>query len=341
MALALAGSLFFSISPAPGPRQVALYLVLTMAPFALVAPLIGPWLDRVRGGRRWVLVGANALRAVICRLDDRPPRQPAAVPRGLRGAGAVEELPGGQVGPGAHGGELRRRAGRGQLEAVAALGHHGLRRGHPRRHRGAGWSAARAPLFLAAVAFIGAALLAVADPGDPGGRRARRHARARRAARRRHPPGGLGHGLLRGIVGFLTFLLAFDLRGDDDRRGVRRGAGGQRPRVAARRAARPRRCAGPRCPRSASCSCSSGSPRRSACVSACSAGIVGAALLAAVGRAWPRAPASWPSTRSSSATPPTPTGAGRSPASRPASSSSGWSGPSSRWWSTSRPGSAS
>ncbi|HEY8547446.1 MAG TPA: MFS transporter, partial [Acidimicrobiales bacterium] len=68
IALALAGSLFFSISPTQAKERVALGLVLTMAPFSLVAPLIGPWLDRVRGGRRWVVVGANALRAGICVL---------------------------------------------------------------------------------------------------------------------------------------------------------------------------------------------------------------------------------------------------------------------------------
>src|SRR5690349_8065938 len=44
VALALAGSLFFSISPDAARGRVALYLVLTMAPFAVVAPLIGPFL---------------------------------------------------------------------------------------------------------------------------------------------------------------------------------------------------------------------------------------------------------------------------------------------------------
>ena len=43
---------------------MALYLALTMAPFAVVAPLIGPALDRMRGGRRLMVIGANALRAV-------------------------------------------------------------------------------------------------------------------------------------------------------------------------------------------------------------------------------------------------------------------------------------
>ncbi|HET6954245.1 MAG TPA: MFS transporter [Acidimicrobiales bacterium] len=66
IALALAGSLFFDIDPSAARSKVALYLALTMAPFAVVAPLIGPVLDRARGGRRLMLIGANALRAVLC-----------------------------------------------------------------------------------------------------------------------------------------------------------------------------------------------------------------------------------------------------------------------------------
>ncbi|HKY68990.1 MAG TPA: MFS transporter [Acidimicrobiales bacterium] len=68
IALALANSLFFDIDPNAARSKVALYLALTMAPFAVVAPLIGPALDRMRGGRRFMVIGANALRAVICVL---------------------------------------------------------------------------------------------------------------------------------------------------------------------------------------------------------------------------------------------------------------------------------
>jgi len=68
VALALANSLFFDISPDAARSKVALYLALTMAPFAVVAPLIGPALDRTRGGRRLVVIGANALRVVLCIL---------------------------------------------------------------------------------------------------------------------------------------------------------------------------------------------------------------------------------------------------------------------------------
>ena len=32
-----------------------LFQLISVAPFAIVAPLIGPWLDRMTGGRRFVV----------------------------------------------------------------------------------------------------------------------------------------------------------------------------------------------------------------------------------------------------------------------------------------------
>jgi hypothetical protein len=69
--MALAGSLFFSISPHAARNRVALYLFLTMAPFAVVAPWLGPVLDRRRSGRRTMVIVSNAGRAVICALMGR------------------------------------------------------------------------------------------------------------------------------------------------------------------------------------------------------------------------------------------------------------------------------
>jgi MFS family permease len=45
---------------------VTLFLVLTMLPFAIVAPLIGPFLDRFRRGRRWAIGATLAIRAGCC-----------------------------------------------------------------------------------------------------------------------------------------------------------------------------------------------------------------------------------------------------------------------------------
>jgi hypothetical protein len=70
--IALANSLFFDLDPNDARWKVFLYLALTMAPLALVAPFIGPALDRSVGGRRWMIVAVNAGRALVClvMIDD-------------------------------------------------------------------------------------------------------------------------------------------------------------------------------------------------------------------------------------------------------------------------------
>lgn len=62
--VSLAGSLFFSLSPSASQQQTLLYLGVTMVPFALLAPLIGPVIDRFRDASRWVAAVLFALRAV-------------------------------------------------------------------------------------------------------------------------------------------------------------------------------------------------------------------------------------------------------------------------------------
>jgi MFS family permease len=66
VAVALAGTLFFSTSVTQARGRVALALIITMAPFALLAPFIGPLLDRVRDGRRFILVGTMLARGLLC-----------------------------------------------------------------------------------------------------------------------------------------------------------------------------------------------------------------------------------------------------------------------------------
>ncbi len=65
-AVSLAGSLFFSISPEAAQDKIILYLLLTMAPFAVVAPALGPLIDRSRGARRAMAVTSAAVRALLC-----------------------------------------------------------------------------------------------------------------------------------------------------------------------------------------------------------------------------------------------------------------------------------
>lgn len=66
VAVALAGTLFFSTSPTQARGKVALALLITMAPFALLAPFIGPMLDRVQHGRRYILIGTVFARGLLC-----------------------------------------------------------------------------------------------------------------------------------------------------------------------------------------------------------------------------------------------------------------------------------
>jgi MFS family permease len=56
----------FAIPTDQARGQVAQFLALTMAPFALLAPFIGPLLDRFRHGRRWAIGTTLALRAFLC-----------------------------------------------------------------------------------------------------------------------------------------------------------------------------------------------------------------------------------------------------------------------------------
>jgi hypothetical protein len=64
--VALADSLFFAVGSDAARPKVLLYLLLTMAPFAVVAPVLGPFLDRTRGGRRLLISLSCAGRAVLC-----------------------------------------------------------------------------------------------------------------------------------------------------------------------------------------------------------------------------------------------------------------------------------
>ena len=66
VAVALAGTLFFSTSVDQARGRIALTLLITMAPFAVLAPFIGPMLDRVRDGRRYIMLGTLLARGLLC-----------------------------------------------------------------------------------------------------------------------------------------------------------------------------------------------------------------------------------------------------------------------------------
>ena len=215
VATSLAGSLFFSIPTGEARGRVALYLFLTIAPFAIIGPLMGPALDRMQGGRRLLVVLTGVARVVVCLLMATAvdslllfPCAFAVLVLGKAYAIARSALVPTVVENDADLVEANSRLSLlgGVSGFVAAVpGAIVL------KLAGAEWV-----LVLAAVAGGVQALLAsrlpattvAAEPPDAAEQEELRGAGVLLAAE--------GMGLLRGVVGFLTFLLAFALRGGGD-----------------------------------------------------------------------------------------------------------------------------
>jgi hypothetical protein len=214
VAIALAGTLFFSIDPNEARSKVFFYLALTMAPFAVVAPLVGPALDRAEGGRRWILIGASALRCLVCALMIRDVDSLLLFPEAfalLVVSKSHQVAKSALVPSTVHSDEELVEANSklslisGLMGFVAALpGALLLRFG------GSEWV-----LALASVVFAVGVAVAWRIP------RVQVAARPETAVAKEELRGagvvlaGSAMGLLRGVVGFLTFLLAFALRTDD------------------------------------------------------------------------------------------------------------------------------
>jgi hypothetical protein len=209
VAVALAGSLFFSISPDAARGRVVLYLLLTMAPFAVVAPLIGPAIDRRAGGRRLMVIVSAAGRAAMCLflIDDIDglllfPEAFAVLVLAKGYAVAKSALV-----PGLVRDESALVEANSKLTLVSGIV--GLLAGLPGaavlQLAGPGWV-----IGLAMVAFTCAAVAATRLPGIAVG------SGDAKGPAVPLPIGvvlaGSAMGVLRAVVGFLTFLLAFELR---------------------------------------------------------------------------------------------------------------------------------
>ena len=68
MAIAQANTLLFTAATAESNGKLALYLLITIAPFAVIAPLIGPALDRLQHGRRVALAASFGMRTAAAIL---------------------------------------------------------------------------------------------------------------------------------------------------------------------------------------------------------------------------------------------------------------------------------
>ena len=215
VATSLAGSLFFSIPTGEARGRVALYLLLTIAPFAIVGPLMGPALDRAKGGRRLLVVLTGVSRVVVCLLMATAvdslllfPAAFAVLVLGKAYAIARSALVPTVVNDDAELVEANSR-----LSLLGGIS--GFVAAVPGaivlKLAGAEWVLVLAAVVAAAQALVASRLPAAAVADEPPGAAEQEELRSAGVVMASE-----GMGLLRGVVGFLTFLLAFDLRGGGD-----------------------------------------------------------------------------------------------------------------------------
>ena len=209
--ISLAGSIFFTQSIGQSRTQVLLYLVLTLAPFSVVAPVIGPALDRSRAGRRVLMAVGCFGRALVCFLMVGQLHSVLLYPLAfialvLSKGHAVAKA---SLVPTVVRDESQLVEANSRLSLIAVVA--SVVGGLP----AAGLVAifdARASLLLATIVFVFAGVFALRIPGAA-------HAGPSETVEERAELAipsiryaGSAMAILRGCVGFLTFLLAFILK---------------------------------------------------------------------------------------------------------------------------------
>lgn len=208
--MALAGTLFFSISPTAARGRVMLSLLFTMAPFAVVAPFLGPAIDRSRRGRRTMvlvsMLGRMLTSLVMAVVVDSLLLFPAAFTSlVLSKAYSVAKS---SLVPSAVDGEHALVEANSKLAIVGVVA--GFLAAVPGvvilRFFGAPWV-----LRLAAVVFVVGAVvsLRVVETREPEAGRAAGDLEIRSAT---IVSAAVAMALLRAVVGFVTFLVAFGFR---------------------------------------------------------------------------------------------------------------------------------
>ncbi|HEY7875711.1 MAG TPA: MFS transporter [Actinomycetota bacterium] len=215
LALALAGSLFFSVPETTARGRVGLYLALTVAPFAIVSPLLSRVLDHFRGSLRWAMLIASLGRGVLAwllatRLDSLYLFPIAfgvlVMSRAslvVRGAALPNLVPEGRA-------LVTANATLSKTAALAALaaGIPGIAL--------VKWPGPGLELLVAAAVYLAGAIPALRLPSAKG----RRHETERLGGRHSARSPSVRQALvamagLRLLVGFLVFHLAFALRRED------------------------------------------------------------------------------------------------------------------------------
>ncbi len=215
LAIALADSLFFDVDPNDARWRVGAYLLLTIAPFAFVAPFLGPVMDRVPGGRRYMiifsaLVRAGLMAALVRYVQDWPlfPLAFSMLVMGKTYAVAKSAVVPTTVATEA---DLVRSNSR--LAILSAVS--GAAASVPGvlllRFGGAEWVLALGVFAFLAAAFFGFAIPSTTVAPKREGRAERNELRGAGIL-----VSSSAMGYLRGVAGFVTMLLAFALRGGID-----------------------------------------------------------------------------------------------------------------------------
>ena len=215
VAAALAGTIFFGAATSEARGQTFLYLLCTMAPFAVVAPLIGPALDRARSGRRWIVIGSAVARALLCMAligrDDTFLLYPVAFAILVlqKGYGVARS----SLVPGVVASDEELVEANSKLQLLSGI--MGFVGAAPAGLLFTIFDSPSAALGLAACTFAVCAGLAVRIP-----KVAVAPTAATPAEKAEMRSGGVllaagGMGLLRGIVGYLTLYFAFHFREED------------------------------------------------------------------------------------------------------------------------------
>lgn len=211
--IALAGSLFFDLDPNDARWKVFLYLALTMAPLALVAPFIGPALDRARGGRRWMVIGVNAGRALVCLVMINDLDSLLLFPEAFTvlALGKAYGVARSAIVPTVVQSDAELVQANSKLQMLSGLA-------APAAAAPAGIAYAiggsEAVLVVAVVAYAAATLAALRIPSTQVADAPVTEAESAELRSVGVLLAASAMGLVRGIVGFLTFLLLFDLRDD-------------------------------------------------------------------------------------------------------------------------------
>ena len=215
IAIALADSLFFSIDPNDARWQVALYLMLTMAPFAIVGPFLGPAMDRLTGGHRFMMIMSAAARSVFAIVMAFNVQSLLLFPLAfsMLVLGKTHHIAKSAMVPGTVAGEDGLVRANSRLSIISALsgGIAGIPGVVLLRLGGS-----PATLGLAALVFAGGAVLGLKIPATKvaSGPMGEEEKSELRGAGIILAASAMGY--VRGVVGFLTMLLAFELRGGVD-----------------------------------------------------------------------------------------------------------------------------